>query len=107
MNRNTFWLKKVNGAIRRIHREERTVRMRFRWNFGRRWVGHGYQAAKLHYESLGEGGKDEGRGRSMFIFENRYRFMLGRSTTKVIHFLRRLMELYRERKRTCTWCSFT
>ena len=33
------------------------------------------------------------------IRENQFEFMLGRSTTEAIHFLRRLMEKYRERKK--------
>ena len=35
----------------------------------------------------------------VFILENQFGFMLGRSTTEAIHLVRRLVEQYKERKR--------
>ena len=37
--------------------------------------------------------------RDTVIRENQFRFMPGRSTTKAIHLLRRLMKKYKERKK--------
>lgn len=39
------------------------------------------------------------RKRDMSILENQFRFMSGRSTMEVIHFIMRLLDEYRNRKR--------
>ncbi|WMV50853.1 hypothetical protein MTR67_044238 [Solanum verrucosum] len=58
----------------------------------------GHQIAKPHYEGLGKSGGDEGE-KTGAHFRKSIWIHAGRSTTKVIHLVRRLVEKYRERKR--------
>lgn len=57
----------------------------------------GYQVAKTYYRSLGESDGVESE-ECFSVYKNQFGFMPGRSTTKAIHLVRRLVKKYQERK---------
>ncbi|KAF3650229.1 putative ran-binding protein 1 -like protein c-like [Capsicum annuum] len=72
------------------------------WQINRRKLG--YQVVESYYEGLGKGGRVEAE-EDRDYFQESVQFHAGRSTTKAIHLVRRLVKQFRERRMTCTWCS--